>query len=92
MPEMQSDSNTKLDVSKTITIHLRMGGVTHAGEIWCSGQVGRTHIIGNNLINKIFKSIHPAEMWIFPHHPPPVPILMNQEDRSADKKNASDIC
>lgn len=82
MPEIRSASDTRLDVSRAITLNPCLGGLLTKVAFGVVNKFTKPVLLGPTFIDEITESIHPIEMNIIPHHSPPVAILMVHEAKS----------
>lgn len=77
--------DAKLRVSGTITLHMGMSKSRTRVNFGVENELVVPILLGTPCTDRLFKSVHPVERTIFPHHSPPVPILMVHKAGSAGK-------
>lgn len=92
MPKIRSTYDTKLPVSGTIALHLRIGELRICVNFCKVDNLAVPVLSGTTFIDRYIKSDHPSERNTVPYHSPSVPILMIHGARSVAKKEEdSDI-
>lgn len=85
MLDIRNAFDTRLKVSGTITLHLGMGGSrTRVNFGFVNEQVVPVLLVAM-YTNRLVRSIHLAQKKIFPHHSPPVPVLLYMKRRVKPK-------
>lgn len=78
MPEIPSTSDSRLVVYRSISFHLRMEESRTRATICSMDKLPVPVILETTFIDKLLKSIRPAERNLLRYHFPPEPILMVQ--------------
>lgn len=89
MPEIRRAWDTRLNVSGTITLYLRMGESRTLVTFDVMDRLDVPVLLQTSFKDYIIKSIHLAERMIFTYRSPPVRILKVHEAKREAEKNSS---
>lgn len=92
MPEVQSASNTMLNVSDNNSLEDRTGESLTRARSSIADKLAVPVLLRTIFVDKVIRSIHPSERKIVQHDSPPRPVLLLYEARSAAKKDVLNKC